>query len=123
MILNDCERYPFQVYYEQASFTRSSELTSMVNTPDFVYTKVSCIRFSLWPFDTSQQVKSVIPKYSHKQNRDQRSRAWLSSGNQQSLIAYRDAHQIQWDRSQLNPTALVGYHCYYTRPRLHLGLV
>ena len=22
------------------------------------------------------------------------------------------AHQKQWDRSHLNPTALVGYHCY-----------
>ena len=41
--------------------------------PLFVYTKISYIRFPLWPFDTSQQVKSVIPKYSRKQNRDQTS--------------------------------------------------
>ena len=33
----------------------------MVNTADFVDTKVSYIHISLWAFDTSQQVKSVIP--------------------------------------------------------------
>ena len=88
----------------------------------FVYTncKVSYVCFSLWPVHTLQQVKSVIPKYSRKQNRDQTSDYVVII--QWSLTAYHDTHQKQWDRSHLNLTALVGYHCF-TRPRLRLGLV
>ena len=70
----------------------------------------------------SQQMKSVTPSTHVSKIETKPAITWLFSGNQQSLIVQHDAHQIQWDRSQLNPTALVGYR-YYIRPRLRLGLV
>ena len=43
----------------------------MVNTADFHLHQGFMHASFPWPFDPSQQVKSVIPKYSRKQNGDQ----------------------------------------------------
>ena len=45
----------------------------MINTADFRLHQGFIRMLSLWLFDMSQQVKSVIPKYSRMQNRDQTS--------------------------------------------------
>ena len=62
--------------------------------------------------------KSVVPKYSHTQNRtDQRSRVYHPVITCHVMLRTSKTMGLKLVKS-----SFVGYRCYYTHPRLHLGL-